>query len=727
LLFTREPGSRGFTLPEIIVATLVVALLGAIAVPAYMGTRNSANAAVASQDAAAIATGVGQLLMNTPSWSAGSMNFGSADDAEIAPLTIIVDGATLTGQVRLSAGSTAIGFLGVNTWCIQVDNRDARVTVERSGKLTEGGTCNDDGSSGGGDDGGGGGGDVISAFTIEYENQNFTVGSDFQELVPTTFNESGPVSYEITSGDLPEGVTFDDATGAFIGPSSTEWNFQAVQVAAGGVSAVTGTTCAVTNTGGVKCWGSNDYGQLGDGSTAESDVPLDVLGLDSEVENITVGGYHACASLSSGGVKCWGYNNAGQLGDGSTDQSSYPVDVPELNGVQVVSLSAGANHTCAVTIGGEIYCWGYNFYGQLGDGTSGTDRLSPVLLDTSNVASGFVAVSVSAGQYFTCAIVLTGDASLVAGARCWGRNNNGQLGDGSTTQRNRSVAVGGGLSSGVLSLSAGTEHACVVITGGVGRCWGRNTSGQLGNGAVTTRQTTPVAVSGLAGATQISAALSSTCTRLEDGSAKCWGSNSLGVLGDDTGTLSSTPVDVQGISTGAVGISGGSGAAHVCAVFASGLLQCWGANNRGQIGDGNLSTEYFSPVTLASTGAQPGFPSYFTVFGTDDLETTPTSFTLDILTIPSLPNGVTATLDSGNVTLAWNAAGYSGFSPVAGYEIQYRERPTEEWVDYPEVVPVTASATMIEEIAPSTYYDFRIRAINDQGGGAWYTVSLLSP
>ena len=167
-------------------------------------------------------------------------------------------------------------------------------------------------------------------------------------------------------------------------------------------------TCALTVSGGVKCWGNNTYGQLGDGTTQERLTPMDVAGLKSGVQAIATGSYHSCALTTSGGVKCWGKNDGGQLGDGTTQRRRAPVDVVGLSS-GVRAIAAGLYHTCAVTEAGGVKCWGLNNGGQLGDGT-GTQRLTPV--DVVGLSSGVR--TVTAGYFHTCA--LTEATGLSVGA-----------------------------------------------------------------------------------------------------------------------------------------------------------------------------------------------------------------------------------------------------------------------------------------------------------------------
>jgi alpha-tubulin suppressor-like RCC1 family protein len=339
-------------------------------------------------------------------------------------------------------------------------------------------------------------------------------------------------------------------------------------------------TCALTAGGGAKCWGVNYYHQLGDGTTTRRNTPVDVSGLTSGVAAIAPSQYHTCALTTGGGVKCWGYNSYGQLGDGTTTGRATPVDVSGLTS-GVAAIATGSYHTCAVTTGGGVKCWGYNRYGQLGDGTT-TQHTTPG--DVSGLTSGVTAIV--AGEYHTCALTAGG------GVKCWGGNGDGQLGDGTTTDRTTPVDVSG-LTSGIAAIATSYHHTCALTTGSGAKCWGRNDSGQLGDGT-TAQRTTPVDVSGLtSGVAAIAAGWYHTCALTAGGGARCWGDNWYGQLGDGTTTGRTTPVDVSGLTSGVAAIAAGGD--HTCALTAGGGARCWGHNLYGQLGNGEFG---YSPTPV---------------------------------------------------------------------------------------------------------------------------------
>ncbi|MBN2725148.1 MAG: hypothetical protein JXR95_13875 [Deltaproteobacteria bacterium] len=232
-------------------------------------------------------------------------------------------------------------------------------------------------------------------------------------------------------------------------------------------------------------------------------------------------------------MKCWGYNDDGQLGDGTTIDRHMPVSVTGLGDILVATqISAGLYHTCAVFSNGEARCWGYNNFGQLGDGTT-TSRSTPVLVAHSPFSQ------IDSGQYHTCGIT---DWNY---AMCWGTNDHGQLGDGTTTNRTTPVLVNGPLESS--QISVGATFTCSHKSTGTAQCWGLNNRGQLGDGTTTTR-TSPSNVFGLSTVTEIIAGEGAACARKSDKTASCWGNNEYGELGDGTTTSRTTPVSVIGLT-----------------------------------------------------------------------------------------------------------------------------------------------------------------------------------
>jgi len=366
-------------------------------------------------------------------------------------------------------------------------------------------------------------------------------------------------------------------------PASYSWSIYEL---ASSVSAGYSHTCGLTSSGGVKCWGENSYGQLGNGNNTNSNVPVNVSGLSSGVSAISAGNYHTCAVLTSGGVKCWGWNNFGELGNGDNNESNVPVDVSGLSS-GVSAISAGLIHTCGLLTSGGVKCWGYNEDGELGNGNN-TNSNVPV--DVSGLSSGISAIS--AGGAHTCGLLTSG------GVKCWGKNDYGQLGNGNNTNSNVPVNVSG-LSSGISAISAGGYHTCALSSGGV-KCWGYNEYGQLGNGN-NTNSNVPVNVSGLSsGVSAISAGgYGHTCAVLTSGGVKCWGYNYFGELGNGNNNNSNVPVDVYGLSFGIASIS--AGFYHSCALNFSGGIKCWGYNEDGELGNGNNNSSNV-PVNVLGFG-----------------------------------------------------------------------------------------------------------------------------
>ena len=338
--------------------------------------------------------------------------------------------------------------------------------------------------------------------------------------------------------------------------------------------------CALLDSQGLKCWGKNENGQLGDKTiTLYRNTPIDVLALNGGAAEVHAGGYHTCAILVDGMVQCWGNNEYGQLGNGYQQEYTVPVAVRNLS---AELISGGGTHTCVKLAGGAVECWGANSSGQLGDGTT-TNAAIPV-----SVLSMTDAMKITTGGFHTCALLSNGVA------QCWGDNRYGQLGDRTLTDRAIPVSVVD-LGTGVDSIVAGEFHTCALLVSGVVQCWGQNTNGELGDGT-TTSSAAPVTVMNLAsGVKAITAGGAHACALLITGMVQCWGQNAYGQLGDGTTTFSPTPVTVMNLAGAAIAIA--AGGSHTCAMLANGIVQCWGKNADGELGDGTTKDKVF-PVSV---------------------------------------------------------------------------------------------------------------------------------
>ena len=364
-------------------------------------------------------------------------------------------------------------------------------------------------------------------------------------------------------------------------------------------------TCALTSTGGVKCWGNNDNKELGNKGTADTDAPVDVKLSDgtalSGMVQVDAGGAHACAVTSSGGVKCWGEGDNGRLGNDASTDSDHAVDVVSVGGggtlSGIVQVSAGGEHTCAVSSAGGVVCWGKGADGRLGNDAS-TDSDHPVAVvdgDSSTTAlTGIVQMSVGDGH--TCAVTIGGEV------KCWGKGTWGQLGNGSSNKdhpvsvRASSMPSQGSL-TGIIQVSVGNEHSCALTLGGGVKCWGIRINGQTGISIAISGSSFPNNVSQLSDIVQISAGGNHTCALASGGGVKCWGNQgAAGKLGTDCGSTcpnTATPVavkDADGGSGTLAGIAGlGMGNNHSCAVTTGDNIVCWGEGGSGRLGNDGTS------------------------------------------------------------------------------------------------------------------------------------------
>ena len=337
-------------------------------------------------------------------------------------------------------------------------------------------------------------------------------------------------------------------------------------------------TCGLTSAGVAYCWGWNGEGQLGTGDMVDRTSPVMVsMPADVTFVSIHANQFHTCALTSIGTIYCWGGNGYGQLGNGTTVQSNVPTAVAA--GVTFVSMSIGARHTCAVTTTGTIYCWGFNYYGQLGIGNAIDSRIpTPV-----SMPGDVLFASIDAGGNYTCALTTVGTIY------CWGRNEYGQLGNGTTSMSTTPSALS--LSARVLidSISVGEISACARTTGAAIYCWGNNIYGQLGDGT-TTHSSIPKRLIIPGGETfaSITAGVFHTCASTIVDTIYCWGYNAYGQLGTGDTVDRTSPVMVS-MSVGVSSPSLSLGSTHTCMRTSTGTIYCWGDNADGQLGNGTTS------------------------------------------------------------------------------------------------------------------------------------------
>ena len=437
-------------------------------------------------------------------------------------------------------------------------------------------------------------------------------------------------------------------------PSSTAIDLGTGRTAVA-VSAGDRYTCAILDNGDLKCWGWDYYGQLGDGGTntdtnAPSSTAID-LGTGRTAVAVSAGSYHTCVILDNGDLKCWGRDNHGQLGDGgsNTDTNTPSSTAIDLGtGRTAVAVDAGDYHTCAILDNGDMKCWGYDFKGQLGDGGSNTNTNAPSST-AIDLGTGRTAVAVSAGAYHTCAILDNGDL------KCWGWDDYGQLGDGGTntaTNAPSSTAIDLGTGRTAVAMSTGETHTCAILDNGEAKCWGRDLFGQLGDGGSntatnapsstaidlgtgrtmavserdldgdgvlnifdstpytpTTNPSNPLPQRNVPGFQEgsiftnqtLASGGSHTCAILDNGSVSCWGLGTTGQIGDETFTSRNISTPTSSLGAERFAVSTSSGGDFTCVILDDGSVSCWGFNGNGRLGDGT-TVDRNTPTQTLSLG-----------------------------------------------------------------------------------------------------------------------------
>jgi alpha-tubulin suppressor-like RCC1 family protein len=415
-------------------------------------------------------------------------------------------------------------------------------------------------------------------------------------------------------------------------------------------------TCIISG-GLVYCWGDNTNGELGNNSTTRSLTPVAVQTAGTPMDGKTIvqivaGTNFTCALDNTGAAYCWGLNSNGQLGDGDTSQSLVPGDTSQSlvpvavssPGVPLAQITASLATVCALDSTGAAWCWGQNLNGQLGNNSTTDSSVPvPVLVGApSALTSTTILTQITEGNNFTCALDSTG------AAYCWGLGANGQRGTLAAGSSTVPVAVyKGGVLSGVTltQIAAGGSSACALGSTGLAYCWGIDSSGQLGNSS-TTQSLTAVAVN-VTGVlanvtlTQITAGLTSACAVSSTGVAYCWGDNSVGELGNNSTTKSTTAVAVLVGATSAlragvnvIQIVDSNTGRHVCATDSTGTAYCWGANGSGQLGNNTIVDSHVA-----------------TLLG------------------PQGPTGVGAVAGDATAAISWTAPAFLNNGTITGYAV----------------------------------------------------------
>lgn len=443
------------------------------------------------------------------------------------------------------------------------------------------------------DGGTGPGGSEVASVVLTSSDSGLAIVDDTTRLVATLRDASGATvtGHTITWASSDPAVATVDDEGIVTGHAPGTVKITATSEGRQGSAQLTTVyrfrqvrvrveqACALTPRGAAYCWGNNDAGKLGDGTTTDRSRPTAVAG-DLTFADITIGYYHACGLTAAGKAYCWGKNEFGQVGDGSTTDRSVPS--PVAGSLVFTQLAAGGRHSCGIAKGGGTYCWGSNDYGQLGD-SSTRIRVTPTA-----VHGDMRFVQLAGGGFYTCGIA---DSGL---AYCWGLNLWGNLGDGTTTDRLIPTTVAGGIA--FTSITAGHRHTCAVTPNGGAHCWGENGSGQLGTGNYTSSNV-PVAVSGGLAFTALSAGPGQqTCGVAESGETYCWGDGSSGELGNGMENFGATvPTSIAGdLLTTQVSM----GFTSACVLTLDRAAYCWGYNVSGEVGDGS-TTKRIAPTPVA--------------------------------------------------------------------------------------------------------------------------------
>ena len=541
---------------------------------------------------------------------------------------------------------------------------------------------------------------------------------------------------DLMVGDLMDDITFRYESSTASGSGSGSSSSSSFAHANNKVAVGQDYTCAILDNGDLKCWGRNSDGQLGDGGTTQLNAPPSTpvdLGTGRTAVAVSNGYSHTCVILDNGELKCWGSDATGELGNGAIQGSQYSPSTTAIDlgsGRTAVAVDSGYHHTCAILDNGDLKCWGYDNGGQLGILSNGQQNLIAPPSTAIDLGTNRTAIAVSAGKQHTCAILDNGDL------KCWGRDFYGQLGDGYPKGNNlhipSSTAIDLGTNRTAVAVSAGDDHTCAILDNGDLKCWGRYNDGRLGNGTATYQDvmaplSTAIDLGTNRTAVAVAAGQYHTCATLDNGDVKCWGSGWNEALGNGAsqGIQYSPPTTAIDLGTNRTAVALATGDSSTCAILDNGDMKCWGKNIHGQLGNGGSSNQLYpvavsgantwdSSATVSSiiavAGANctvsPALPtglsmdsSTCTISGTPSVATSNTTYTVTA-NISGTTYQVTvwlATLTFGTIT-----------SPVMGAELELGEAMTPITLNYTSqagngiVHNGNGTAWLVKDITPGT-------------------------
>lgn len=519
------------------------------------------------------------------------------------------------------------------------------------------------------------GSSVLTGYSIQYQDQSSANLSDPASW--SSLEVSGGSTTTATLTGLVKGRQYSIKVAAVnvsgIGPYSKLTNSM--------ISVGNSHSCFLQkNNGVIKCWGENDYGQLGNNSRVNQNVPVSVEGISDAIAVDAGGDWNTCAILKSGQVKCWGGNAYGI--DGKPRNTVQFTGVPNLisNLSDVIDISIGTHASCAVEATGVVKCWGSNYYGALGSPLVDSTHIPVTVSGIDN------AVEVSVGIEHACAVLSDGFV------KCWGTDGEGQLGNGNASGSSRTPTLVSGISTAV-QLDVGGRQSCAALLNGTVSCWGELQSNSWPS--YVRRVHTPEVAPNLTGAVNVSVGLYHICASTDSGQTYCWGNNGSGRLGTNSGgtARSLNPVLVELTSKTQAVVSGNG---HSCSLTFDGKMSCWGSNSKGQLSSGTFSAQ--EPPSLSSFA-----PTQFN------------PFSAVVPAAPAAPELVSRTVTSATITLSTLN---DGGRPVVGYEARYSVDSGASWVISPSVFEPLVSAN-VSGLTMGERYIFQVRAISSEGTGEW--------